>query len=265
MTSKSPPTPDFRRCPACGSVIGTHHTFCGGCGFRFGHEKHASSKGLGTKTVIIFIAGSFGVLVALIAAFMFFAPKTSAPLGRTQNAEMSSATPTPTPTPSPTNAEKLAAAQLKVTNTDNSTTIRDGLATLKEFHKGDAEYREAQASIRLGEKNLRLAEAGEKRQRDREVAERAETDLIGPKPENSSWDGKVRCVDKYLQNVLNDYDSAEYVEWSEASKVDVKGEPYWVVRLKLRATNAFGGKILKNTYYFIRHNQVIYAQGLSGD
>ena len=46
------------------------------------------------------------------------------------------------------------------------------------------------------------------------------------------------------------------------SKLKVKGEPFWVVRLKLRAKNAFGGYILKDTFYFIRQNEVVAAEGL---
>lgn len=66
----------------------------------------------------------------------------------------------------------------------------------------------------------------------------------------------------YLRDNLNDYDSSEFVEWSPVAKLEVKGEPYWVVRLKLRAKNAFGGYVLKNTFYFIRQNKVVSAEGL---
>jgi hypothetical protein len=59
-----------------------------------------------------------------------------------------------------------------------------------------------------------------------------------------------------------DYDSSEFVEWAPVTKLEVKGEPFWVVRLKLRAKNAFGGQVLKNTFYFIRQNRVITAEGL---
>jgi hypothetical protein len=86
--------------------------------------------------------------------------------------------------------------------------------------------------------------------------------VLGPKPKNSEWDGRVDPVVEYLKNNLNDYDSSEFVEWSPVTKLEVKGEPFWVVRLKLRAKNAFGGYILKNTFYFIRQNRVVIAEGL---
>lgn len=85
---------------------------------------------------------------------------------------------------------------------------------------------------------------------------------MGPKPKNSEWDGRVDAVVKYLRRNLNDYDSSEFVEWSPVTKLKVKGEPFWVVRLKLRAKNAFGGYILKDTFYFIRQNEVVAAEGL---
>jgi hypothetical protein len=85
---------------------------------------------------------------------------------------------------------------------------------------------------------------------------------LGPKPKNSEWDGRVDPVVEYLKNNLNDYDSSEFVEWSPVTKLEVKGEPFWVVRLKLGAKNAFGGYVLKNTFYFIRQNKVVNAEGL---
>jgi hypothetical protein len=90
-----------------------------------------------------------------------------------------------------------------------------------------------------------------------------DTSTLGPKPVQLSFNGKVICVDRYLRRTLNNYDDAEYVEWSPVSEVRYEGQPYWGVRLKLRARNAFGGKILKNTYYYIRHNEVIHAEGLN--
>ena len=86
--------------------------------------------------------------------------------------------------------------------------------------------------------------------------------LLGPKPDNNGWDGSVRCVDKYLKQTLNDYDSAEYMEWSPVFRMDTKEGPYWAVRLKLRAKNGFGAYIVKNVVFFIRQNQVVSAVGL---
>ena len=90
----------------------------------------------------------------------------------------------------------------------------------------------------------------------------AEMLVLGPKPKNSEWDGRVEPVVNFLRKNLNDYGSCEFVEWSPVTKVEVKKEPYWVVRLKLRAKNSFGALILKETYYLIRQNEVVSAQGL---
>ena len=86
--------------------------------------------------------------------------------------------------------------------------------------------------------------------------------ILGPKPDDSGWKGKVRCVDQYLKANLNDYDSSEYLEWSPVTRVEIKGEPYWAVRLKLRATNGFGAKILKEPIFLIRQNAVVRVEGL---
>ncbi|MCA1633220.1 MAG: hypothetical protein LC785_06010 [Acidobacteria bacterium] len=86
---------------------------------------------------------------------------------------------------------------------------------------------------------------------------------IGPKPQQSGLDGSVQAVDRYLRETLNDYQSAEYVEWSPVTPAKLNGESFWAVRLKLRAKNAFGAKILKDTYFVIRNEQVVSASGLN--
>lgn len=90
----------------------------------------------------------------------------------------------------------------------------------------------------------------------------AEELVLGRKPENSGWNGKVACVDRYLKSTLNDYDSSEYLEWSPVTRVELKGEPYWAVKLKLRAKNAFGAFFVKDAAFFIRQNEVVRAVGL---
>jgi hypothetical protein len=65
-----------------------------------------------------------------------------------------------------------------------------------------------------------------------------------------------------LRYVLNDYDSSEYVDYSPAIKVTVKGEPFWVSVLKLRAKNPYGGYILKDVRMYIRNKKVVLAEGL---
>jgi hypothetical protein len=84
-------------------------------------------------------------------------------------------------------------------------------------------------------------------------------DAAGPLPLLSPWDGEVYCVDEYLKQVLNDYESAEYLQWTFPEKVVIKKAPYWQVRLKLRAKNAFGAKIIKVYTFLIQNNVVVKA------
>ena len=86
---------------------------------------------------------------------------------------------------------------------------------------------------------------------------------IGPKPQQSAMNGSVEVVDRYLRETLNDYQSAEYVEWSPVTPAKIDGESFWAVRLKLRAKNAFGAKILKDSYFVIRHDKVVSVTGLN--
>jgi hypothetical protein len=92
-----------------------------------------------------------------------------------------------------------------------------------------------------------------------------DTKIIGIKPHQSSLNGEVLAVTRYLRENLNDYDSSEFVEWSPVTKVDIDNQKYWGVRLKLRAKNAFGAYILRDTYYFIRNDKVIFSRGLNGE
>jgi hypothetical protein len=162
--------------------------------------------------------------------------------------------PSPTATPNPTFAELQQRAE-PLLRLEKEEYVRDDLRAfdavigpLRQIPKDAKEYVAAQALIkRLIDKSARIT---------------AEILVLGPKPKNSEWDGRVDPVVEYLKDNLNDYDSSEFVEWSPVTKLEVKGEPFWVVRLKLRAKNAFGGYVLKNTFYFIRQNKVVTAEGL---
>jgi hypothetical protein len=156
-------------------------------------------------------------------------------------------TPTPTPTPSsPT--EALARAKHLADEGASRADLGQAVDMLSNIPKGAKEYKEAQSLLEPTRKRwARLA---------------AEEIVLGPKPENAGWNGKVYCVDHYLKRTLNDYDSAEYLEWSPVTRMDVKGEPYWVVRLKLRAKNSFGAFIVKDVVFLIRQNEVVNVIGL---
>jgi hypothetical protein len=80
--------------------------------------------------------------------------------------------------------------------------------------------------------------------------EKAEQERLGERIKNSAWDGAVPAVVDYLKANLKDYNSAEWIEWSEVSKTE-KG---YMVRCKYRAKNSFGGYGLYNQVFFMDKN-----------
>ena len=92
-----------------------------------------------------------------------------------------------------------------------------------------------------------------------EAAERiGRLKLAGAKPKN----GGQSAVSDYLRENLNDFDSSEYLAWSEPAIVDVGGQPFWMVKLRLRAKNMFGGYIVKTVTFYIIQDKVVVADGL---
>ncbi|CAN5354836.1 hypothetical protein BH10ACI2_BH10ACI2_00250 [soil metagenome] len=85
---------------------------------------------------------------------------------------------------------------------------------------------------------------------------------LGEKPAKSNVDGSIVEVKDYLRANLNDYSSAEFVAWSPVTFVRIKGQPFWTVKVKLRAKNAFAAYLLRNTSYFIQRSTVVRAEGL---
>lgn len=180
----------------------------------------------------------------------------SKPVATTNNQSPSNlpvATPTSISTPPPTFAELKQKGEglLKL---DKEEYTQDDIKPFLDLEKQLAaipkqarEYKEANnLKKKLSDKVIRLA---------------AEKIVLGAKPQ-SGYAGKVYEVDNYLSKTLNDYDDSEYLEWTPVKKLDVKGEPYWAVGLKLRAKNAFGAKIVKDVVFFIRDGQVVKTTGL---
>ncbi|TXH54187.1 MAG: hypothetical protein E6Q97_11515 [Desulfurellales bacterium] len=79
----------------------------------------------------------------------------------------------------------------------------------------------------------------------------------GPEPRINPWNGVPFCVDRHLKQVLNDYDSSEYLQASAPRKVWIEKTPYWEVNLRLRAKNAFGAYIVTVKTFHIQNEQVI--------
>lgn len=63
---------------------------------------------------------------------------------------------------------------------------------------------------------------------------------------NSSWDGSVRQVERYLKNNLKDPDSYQSIEWSKVVK---QSDGSFMVRHKYRAKNSFGGYVVEEKIF----------------
>lgn len=161
---------------------------------------------------------------------------------------------TPTPTPAPPTFAQLKQTAEALLNLDKEEYTQDDIKPFLDLSQQlnaiptqAKEHNEAKKiSKKLTDKVIRLA---------------AERIVLGPKPV-SGYAGKVYEVDQYLSKTLNDYDDSEYLEWTPVKKLELKGEPYWAVGLKLRAKNGFGAKIVKDVVFFIRDGQVVKTTGL---
>ncbi|MCE5320650.1 MAG: hypothetical protein LLF93_06070 [Bacteroidales bacterium] len=87
------------------------------------------------------------------------------------------------------------------------------------------------------------------------------TNAIGDKPEQSEWDGSVKVVKDFIKENANDASSIKFLEWSKVSAFD----KFWIVRCKYKGTNALGGVITENVWFYIQNNQVIKTKKLAGE
>jgi hypothetical protein len=250
----------FSQCPRCHTPNATDAYFCARCGLQLQQQSIPIPTGPAKRSNSLII--SLGVVLGLFGLCGLFGligrlnkNSTNLNLGNS-NKPTSTAEPSAASTPTPRltfaeleqRSEPLLALQKEEFAEEDLRDFDAVIQPLREIPKEAKEYRQAQALMtKLINKAARIT---------------AEMLVLGPKPKNSEWDGRVDAVVDYLRNNLNDYDSSEFVEWSPVTKLEVKGEPFWVVRLKLRAKNAFGGYLLKNTFYFIRQNKVVTAEGL---
>ena len=222
------------------------------------HQFAKASSGLTAKQWgVILGVGAVIFVLAVIAGVLEDKRKSSNGAAVNVNARANAAstsTASPAATPKPTfdelqeRANHLLVLEKEEYASDDLKPFDQVRDALNEIPKTAKEYKAAQVlRERLLKKSARIG---------------AEVLVLGPKPTNSPWDGRVDPVVEYLKANLNDYDSSEFVEWSPVTKMELKGEPYWTVRLKLRAKNAFGAYILRDTFYFIRQNRVVRTVGL---
>lgn len=76
---------------------------------------------------------------------------------------------------------------------------------------------------------------------------------VGPKPEQSEWNGSVDIVKKYIKDNAHDASSIKFIEWSKVSHLDV----YWIVRCKFKGNNALGVPVTTNAWFYIQNSKVV--------
>ncbi len=117
-----------------------------------------------------------------------------------------------------------------------------------------------------GLKQKKVAAAKDKAEKERLAKEQAKYDAIitkiGPKPENSGWDGSVRPAKKWLESNLKDPDSLKDEEWYQVRLVELNGNHYWHTAVKYRAKNSFGAYILGAHEFYIQNGYVVKANSL---
>ena len=166
--------------------------------------------------------------------------------------EESSPTPpittTPTPTPHSLLAElKAQAAPLLKLNKDETD------AQMKRFDQVMSDV----AAVPKDSPDYAAAQALQKQLSAKVAPVLAERLLLGEKPANSAWDGRVDIADAYLKLTLNDYDSAEYLGWTPVARTTYKKAPCWMTTVRLRAKNAFGAFIVRNMTFYIQQGRVV--------
>lgn len=216
-------------CPQCSTLTIAPARFCNNCGVGFSVqpivEKPKSKNGL----VLIILLAVLGVV-----SLPFQKPDDAQTIDTTISANQ----PLPASPPVWTDSQRLQKAR-ELIKTADPQQLQLALGLLKSIPKTAKEYREGEKLITdLG----------------RIVLER---EVLGQRPIS----GKAE-VSEYLSQVINDYGSSEFVQWSEVEKVYLKKEPYWSVKLRIRAKNAFGAYTVKDAVFYIRQGQVVKAQGL---
>lgn len=251
----------FIKCPRCATPNMVGANFCQRCGLQF-NQMHPRSQ---VAPLIQKKKSSFLGLWIILGLIGFCAlcgividkskPNSNSSTLVSNTNTQSNANIQTTPTPPMTFAEIKAKAQplLKMpTQSSSEFTTADikpfdeVMKPLREIPKDAKEYKEAQALLKqLIDKSSIIA---------------AEIVVLGPKPQNSSWDGNVAPAQNYLKLTLKDYDSSEYLGWTKVSKVYIGKEPYWTTTVNIRAKNSFGAYVVDEITFLIRNNKVVKTQ-----
>lgn len=73
---------------------------------------------------------------------------------------------------------------------------------------------------------------------------------------NNAWDGSVSQVKSWLNANLKDPNSLEFIEWSPVSKTKEGG---FMVRVKYRAKNSFGGYVVENKLFLLNSAGIVIS------
>lgn len=233
------------QCPQCKQVQTAPAQFCNNCGVRFAQPIKKKSSGIAALIILL----TFGGLCVFCGLFgQNSVNKIKETPTETKIAPISG---TPAPTVPPTFAELKTKANELLKFERNEYSKED----LKQFD----EVMQPLNAIPKEDKNYKEAQALNKKIIDKVAKIAAEVVVLGEKP--SEIELKM-AFNNYLRDRLNDYDSSEYLAWSPAEKVTVKGEPFWKSVLRLRAKNGFGAYIVRDVTFYLRNKKVVAADGL---
>ena len=254
------PKLQFRNCPCCNHRIAPQAVTCPACGQPLNrlnqYLKATTDSASGNKAGMFSTTGGkvlAGLLVLLMVGIAMQVFESVLQYNNAANKTGSKetqplASPSVNPVENMSVVEKLSHAKNTLKDSPGISELEEAIALLKQIPRETSEFTEAEklqkkAQAELAQQNAILA-------------------IVGEIPTTSAWDGQVDCVDRYLRTRLNDYDSAEYLSWKGPGIIRSSGQLYWGVRLRLRAKNAFGGNIIKEPLFYIRHEQVVKVQGL---
>lgn len=241
------------KCPRCKIENQPNSAFCSSCGFAFTSTKRKNtiSTPIGILIAVISICGLCGIIGGIGALFDINKPQETTQIkSNSNNIALATLTPTPVPTPISiaelkTKTDQLLKFEKDEYESSDLAQFDEVMKPLKEIPKDSKDYKQAQSLLKkLIDKSSRIG---------------AEIVVLGKKPSESEL---YVAFNRYLRPRLNDYSSSEYVNYTAARKVTIKGEPFWVSILSLRAKNAFGGYILKDVTMYIRNKEVVLAEGL---
>lgn len=247
----------FFQCPNCRAANAVGSRFCSHCGTPFAAPAPQAvpkkQSFPGWAIALIACVGLCGICGAI--GNLADKNKTTVADQSAANAANQPAAnlPPAAPTPPLTLAELKAKAQPLLKMPDRAEYTADELKPfdevmkpLREITKESKDYKEAQKLFDQLNKKLSVF--------------LAEIVVLGPKPINSAYDGNVTPAQNYLKQALNDYDSSEYLGWTDVRKTYVGKEPFWTTTVRLRAKNAFGAFVVNEYTFFIRNNQVVNVE-----